>query len=416
MAAAARARAGSAPAGSGPSAARVAALLALFVGAVALYASTLKDPPVWDDHTFVFGQPFLLDCRNLSKVLSPLDYVRVLPERNSARPVWQASILADTCLGGGDIRVYRLTSAYWHALGAVLVAALGWALTGSFAPGLAAGILFAADPLHTEPVDILTFRTDLLALAFMIGTILLWREGWARAGRRRAALLAAAALAAALALLSKETAVVLPLLLLLSDALFPPPAAPARARRWGSFAVCSALVLGYLVFRAPRSGYVTAGHSDFFSEVRETVPLPGSRAQQGFVRPPELPRPQDPPWSRVYRDPAARFLTMSRVFASYLRLLVWPHPLQGDYAPRVVDSWTDPGALAGWLGWLAVLAAAWLLRRRAPLASFGLGWAAITLLPVSNLIAIYNLQADRYLYAPSAGVCLAAGALLWAWG
>ena len=59
-----------------------------------------------------------------------------------------------------------------------------------------------------------------------------------------------------------------------------------------------------------------------------------------------------------------------------------------------------------------LLWAAWALRRRLPLASYGLLWAPICLLPVSGIVTLLNLQAERYLYVPSAGFCLAIGAFL----
>lgn len=173
----------------------------------------------------------------------------MLPVRGSARPVWLASVLADVCLGGGRMAVYRVTSACWHALGALLLAFLAWRLMKDELAALMAGALFAVHPLHVEAVSIITFRPDLLCLAFMLVCILLHRESRLRAGWKAAAFLAASLAAAALALLSKETAVVLPILLLSTDAFFP-TGARSPGRRRGLWAG-AALVLLYLVYRAP---------------------------------------------------------------------------------------------------------------------------------------------------------------------
>ncbi|MCX5795454.1 MAG: tetratricopeptide repeat protein [Elusimicrobia bacterium] len=403
---------------SKPRPGKVGLLLVVWAGAMLLYCGTLRHPPVWDDNDFVFGQSFLMDCRNLSKAASPANFFGVLPVRNSARPAWLVSVLADTCLGGGRVVVYRLTSIFWHAVGAVLVMALGWWLAGDLAAALMAGLLFAVHPVHTEAVNIIGFRGDLLALAFMLMSLLLYRDARLRGGWPRRAVFAASLAAFALALLSKEMAVTLPILAVLSDALFPLRSAPAAARRplAGRAALLAcylALVPLYLVFRAPRSGYVSAGHQDVFSAWRQRVNLPFSKPLAEAA--PAAPGPQakfeDPPWQRVYDDGRVRFLTMSRVFGSYLRLLSWPWPLQGDYAPQVLDTWGQPALLASWAAWLLLLAAAWALRRRLPLAAFGLSWTAVGLLPVSGLVLLRNLQAERYLYVPSAGFCLAAGAL-----
>ena len=395
---------------------RVLLLLGLWAGAMLLYAGTLRHPPIWDDHEFVFGQGYLMDCRNLPQAASLASLGTVLPVRNCARPAWLVSVLADTCLGGGRVYVYRLSSAFWHAVGAVLVLALGWWLCGGLAAASAAGPLFAVHPVHAEAVNIITFRSDLLCLVFMLASLLLYRDALRRAGWPRRAGLAGSLAAFVLALLSKEMAVVLPLLLLLSHFYFP---VPGNIRAGGRKLVLVlagflALVPLYLVFRAPRSGYVSASHQDVFSSWSRKFDLPLStpREKPSAKHPSGLTKLDDPPWHEVYDDGGTLFLTMSRVFGSYLRLLLWPWPLQGDYAPRVVRG-VEPTVLASWAAWLLLFAAAWALRRRLPLAGFGLAWTAAGLLPVTGLVLLRNLQAERYLYVASAGFCLAAGAL-WA--
>ncbi|MEQ1918099.1 MAG: hypothetical protein ABL955_02790 [Elusimicrobiota bacterium] len=379
-----------------------------------LYAPTLGRPPIWDDHTFVFGQPFLNDCDNLRQVVSLDSFRGVLGVRGSARPVWLTSVLADSCLGGGRVSVYRVTSALWHALGALALTLLAWSLSKDELTALMAGALFAVHPLHVEAVSIITFRPDLLCLAFMLTCVLLHRESRLRSGWRAAAFHTVSLIAAAFALLSKEVAVVLPLLLLLSDALFPTGArGPKRVRGlWAGAARCAALVALYLVYRAPRSGYVMRSSRDMFSELHQKTELPFSRAIKGPVDHVAAEPLEDRQWQQVYSDPGARARTMSRIFGSYLRRLAWPWPLQGDYAPKVVSSWLSPGVLSAWAAWLLLLLAAWRLRERMPLASYGIVWTGVALLPVSGVVAILNLEADRYLYIPSAGACLAAAAYL----
>jgi hypothetical protein len=384
----------------------------LFGAAGLLYAPTLSHPPIWDDHAFLFGLPFLRKCSNLGRVVSLEGFRGVLLVRGSARPVWLATVLADTCLGDGRIEVYRATSVLWHALGAVLLAFLTWRLSRDDKAALAAGAFFAVHPLHVEPVSIITYRSDLLCLAFMLGCVFLHHESRRRAGWAAGVLFALSMAAAALAMLSKEPAVVLPLLLPLTDIMFPTgPSTPRRRRAlWLGAGACLALVGCYLVFRAPRSGYVMGGFSDVFSGLRKKTVLPFSVAiQEAGFKVPET--PLEPVWGKVYVDPGARARTMSRIFGSYLRRLVWPWPLQGDYAPEVVSSWLHPGVLGAWTLWALLLGAGWKMRREIPLAAYGVFWTAVTLLPVSGAIALYNLEADRYLYIPSAGACMAAGAL-----
>jgi hypothetical protein len=192
-----------------------------------------------------------------------------------------------------------------------------------------------------------------------------------------------------LAVLAKEMAVTLPLLVVLADWLFPEPgkrkAAAPRARgrgrwRWGAAAAFALVLLGYLAFRMPRAGNVEPGRQDLFTRPGVVVP-----------------------WQEVYESPKVRLLTMTRIMGENLGRLLWPQPLQGDYSPRPARSWREPGPVLAALAWLALAALAWSLRRRLPMAAFGLLWMPVTLLPVSGLWLLHNLQADRYLYIPSAG-------------
>jgi tetratricopeptide (TPR) repeat protein len=397
------------------------ALLAMGA-ALCLYAGTLGAPPLWDDLSYVAGQPFLQDCGNLRLVLNPRHLFWVLPVENAARPAWLASVLWDSCLYGGAWAGLRLTNLLWHGLGAVLLMALAWELSRDRLCALLAGLLFAAFPLHTEAVNFITFRADLMAFAFMALSLCLHLESRVQGGRLRLASQAASLLCFLAAVLSKEMAVTLPALVLLADAVkprLPDEPAPRRPprRRWalyGSFFLALAL---FAAFRAPRSGYVLEPQAKSSRQAHVVSWLDAPLAPGwDFAAPPKGASPDFMPWGRVYREPGTRFLTMSRVLGSYLFQLFWPMSMQGDYAPTVVEDWLDGRALASWLAWLGLLWAAWRLRRGQPLASFGLLWAAVTLLPVSGVIPLLNLRADRYLYVPSAGWCLALAAGLCAAG
>ena len=100
-------------------------------------------------------------------------------------------------------------------------------------------------------------------------------------------------------------------------------------------------------------------------------------------------------------------------YGRYLRLLVWPHPLTSDYYPRTiaVQSFADAGVWAGLLlnagllGW-----ALWQLRRRRSVLAFAILFYYVTFALVSNLVfPIGTNMAERFLFVPSVGFCLAVG-------
>src|SRR6266571_4801922 len=110
-------------------------------------------------------------------------------------------------------------------------------------------------------------------------------------------------------------------------------------------------------------------------------------------------------------------LTAVATLADFARLLVFPLTLRVDYSPAERTLVTTPldwrfaAGLTCFIVWGGLLWLAWRRGRKVEL--FGLGWVAIALLPVANLVfPVGVLVAERTLYLPSAGLVLAAGAAL----
>jgi hypothetical protein len=114
-------------------------------------------------------------------------------------------------------------------------------------------------------------------------------------------------------------------------------------------------------------------------------------------------------------SPIERRWTMLGVAAEWARLLLWPARLAIEYSPpeiAVHRAWSLellPSATVV-VGATALAIASW---RRVPVATFGLGLAAVALMPVANLLVPTGVVlAERTLLLPSVGVLLALGA----WG
>jgi Flp pilus assembly protein TadD len=107
--------------------------------------------------------------------------------------------------------------------------------------------------------------------------------------------------------------------------------------------------------------------------------------------------------------------TTSRILAEYVRLLSFPGFLGTDFAYAArVQHVTRPGAdlFLSMLAWLPLVVGALALLRRFPLTSAGILWTFGALLPVLHIFPIGVLMAERLTYLPSAGFCIAAGALV----
>jgi len=123
------------------------------------------------------------------------------------------------------------------------------------------------------------------------------------------------------------------------------------------------------------------------------------------------------PRSNVYASAgvATRLLTSAGVLGRYLGLMVFPRTLSADYSYRqiaAISSPLDPLFLASLAAHSALLAAGVLLLRRGRVSGVGIMLYLVAILPASNLLVPTGTQmAERLLYLPSAGLCLAVAAL-----
>src|SRR4029078_2303538 len=106
-----------------------------------------------------------------------------------------------------------------------------------------------------------------------------------------------------------------------------------------------------------------------------------------------------------------RALLMLQVVPMWLRLLVWPARLRADY-PAEAFALPPQLELRAAIGLAIILLFALVARsarKWAPSVSFGIAWAAIALLPVSNIVPTGVVLAERTLFLPSIGFVLAVG-------
>jgi hypothetical protein len=298
------------------------------------------------------------------------------------RPLSSTSFALQWAASGGTPPLFRLVSYGLYAWSAVAVFVLARRLL-PFAVAFGVAVLFAAHPVHVEAVAMAVNQAEvwvgILACVITVRYLRIRSRPGPLAGRDIASLAGLYLLAC----LFKETALVVPGLLLAAELLLVRRSEPAGIR-------VAALRLPYLVL---------ALVGTVFLGVR-TLALSG-----------------DPVGSFTAEGLAGlsmgqRALTMLSVVPEWLRLLVWPVHLQGDYSPRELEAalaWGGNQTL-GALVLVAVLAIAVAAWRRAPLITFGIIWIAIALFPVSNVLVPTGIvMAERTLFLPSVGFLLALG-------
>ncbi len=356
------------------------------MAAFAAYANNLGNSFAMDDHYNVVTNESI---RTLSGVAGQLtqawgagaadDYSRDI-NVSYWRPVVAMSYGLDYAIWGLQPGGFHLTNNLLHAGVSALVVLLLFGLVGGVG-ALFGGLVFALHPVHTEAVDLVSYRTELMAALFAVSALVVHLRAESATARRRAFLLWLPLLYA-LGLASKETAVTLPGWLLVIDVW--------RAHRDGAgfdaawlrrivrdYLPLSAVLVGYLLVRR---ALLTPSTIDFLAGV----------------------------------DGALAVMSVMKLYLHNVHLLFVPWPLTPFYDWTIVapaGSLTDLQAMVGLLVFASTVAVMVVVRRRAPLVSVGLAWWLLGLIPFMHLVPIPVGVAERFLYLPGVGAVVLVGVL-----
>jgi hypothetical protein len=361
----------------------VAALL-LSAAVLAAYSDSFDAGFTMDNRLVILKDPRVhaWNAQNVAAILQQ-NYWYPAGYTNLYRPVATLTYLLNYSAPGGaeNPTGYHRVNYLLHCINAWLVFWLLLRVTRMYWPSFFAALIWAVHPVATEAVTNIIGRADELAAMAVLGALLLYIRAMDRQGWRRAAWLAGVMLVTTLGLLSKENAVVIPALALLYDVT------------WRFKFVRPASLAVYGIFAAPLSAVWMARTAVF----ARGGPIPDSFLDNPLI-------------GASFLD--AR-LTAIRVIGRYFGLLVWPRKLSSDYSfdqvPVFGWRWETAAALAG-LAAITVFAAFCYRRHRAIF--FLVGFSAIALLPVSNLLMrIGSIMAERFLYLPAVGFagCAALG-------
>jgi protein O-mannosyl-transferase len=339
-----------------------------------VYAPALNGPFLLDDTYLPYGRPDLI-------------YAPLRIWVSGLRPLLAFSFWLNFKVSGQETFGYHLTNVALHLSNGFLVflvlrKALAWVQADKWMsqilPLFAAGV-FLLHPLQTESVSYVASRSETLSLFFLLCafTFFLYRKsedvGWILAG--------GILILFGAAVLVKEHTAVLPALLLLTDYYWNPGFSFQGIRRnWKLYApiLVGAILAGAFVWRV-LGGATSAGfHMKEFT------------------------------WYQY-------FFTECRVIWNYLRLFLLPIGQNADYDIPSSQSITDHGAIFGLIALLAISIAAWIYRRRYPLASYGWFTFLILLAPTSSFVPIHDPMAERRMYLPFIGLLFIAIEFLRRW-
>jgi Tfp pilus assembly protein PilF len=290
------------------------------------------------------------------------------------RPLLGLSYWLDAQIGGNDPAVYHTTNVILHfivSLMAMLIARrlLEWTgVAGRMRTALAvfAGALFLLHPLQTESVAYVASRSEVLSVLFYYSAfaVFLYSNRDSMTLLRAISVVALFGAAAA----SKEHTLTLPLLVVLTD-LF-----------WGRGGLRKNGILYALLALACAAGGVVVWKVLFASNTA------------GF--------------KLADLSPTSYFFTQCRMIWLYIRMFFLPYGQNLDPDIPVSAGVLDHGTIFGLVALLAFVAAAWIYRKRWPLASFGILVFLLLIAPTSSVVPIRDVFAERRMYLPFIGLIL----------
>jgi protein O-mannosyl-transferase len=338
-----------------------AAALGGLILALEVYGPALRAPFVLDDRYLPFMDPgaALLTFRNWIQGLRPLLYFSYWLNFQS---------------GGIDPYGYHVTNVLLHFLGSVVIAFVtarllelaGTTGTARNVLSVVSGGLFLLHPVQAESVAYVASRSEVLSVLFYFSAfaIFLYRRTDSITILRSIAIVALFAAAIS----TKEHTLTLPALLLLADYYWGLGGIPKNGMLYGILALAGtwgAFVVWRVLRGAPTAGFHVAGLT-----------------------------------------PATYFFTQCRVIWTYIRLFFLPVGQNVDPDVGVSQNILDHGAILGLAALIALAAAAWIYRKRWPLAAFGVLMFLLLLAPTSSFVPISDVSAERRLYLPFLGLAL----------
>lgn len=355
-------------------------IVLIIVFGFVIYANSLNNSFIWEDHKHIENNDFIKDFSNLPDLFNK-NYFNFSKETQgiSYRPITTLSYFINYKLWKLNPFGYYLSNILNHIFNALLVYFLAYFLFANKKVAFLSGLFFVSYPNHVEAVSCITFNENLLACMFLLLSFYLYVKIEERKEKRGKSLLCLRVLSNffyLFALFSKEVSIVLPLIIISYDYCFLPE------QKKNKF--IKRMISSY-------SGYILITIFYLWVRVCFLQDITGSIFNCSFKE------------NQIYFD----VLKMVAFSFYYIKLLVFPVNLCSYYALHVPVSLTDPVFLLGIVvNTVVVLFGVGLYRYTTKKIFWCFLWIFLNLFPMIILLPFRHFFSSRYLYIPSVGGCL----------
>jgi len=351
----------------------IPAVIALAALAAILYANTFWNKFVYDDYQFIVKNEYIKSLNNIPLFFTSMKSFAADGDFLIYRPLVTLSFAVDRLIWGESPYGYHLLNFLFHASSGILLYLVLNAVFGNILIAFMTAVLFLSSPLQTEAVTWISSRGNSMCAFFFLLSFLFFVRYRNFSEGRGNKYYTYCLIAYSASLLIKETAACLPLIMMAYDLYR------------NSFS------LKGIDFKKPARIYIpTIMLTCIYILIRFLVL--GRMSQFSY-------------WGGGI---VPTLITMTAVIAEYIVMLFLPFYLNVDRLVKMSFSILSFNFIAPFIFLCLVIFYAVRIKKTSPGITFGIAWFFITLLPVSNIIPIQALIAERFLYLPSIGffICL----------
>jgi len=335
-----------------------------------VFGQTLRyDFVNYDDPSYVYQNTRITSGINFANVAWAFSHIH----SENWHPLTTITHMLDCQLHGLNAGWHHFTNVLLHCLAVVLLFVALERMTGALWRSAFVSAVFAVHPLHVESVAWIAERKDVLSAVFFMVTLLAYFHYTRSPSIGRYLIVA---IVFALGLMSKPMLVTLPFVLLLLDYW---PLGRFDAHRSNTGRQVLQLVMEKIPLIA-------------LSAVSSLITFLAQRGAIGWTE--QLPMSE-------------RITNAFVAYVVYIRQMFWPTELAVFYPhpENRLPIWEVSLALIILVG---IMAAAFVLRKRAPYLVTGWLWYLGMLVPVIGLLQVgWQGHADRYTYLPQIGLYIA---------
>lgn len=342
-------------------------LLAIVILCSIAYLNSLNNQFLCDDKDLIVDNPFIKSTSNVFKSFGRGFYMSIVVPKGQGfyRPIITISYIIDYAIWKLNPTGYHITNIIFHTLCSLSVFGLAFLLYGNKKIAFLSSVVFAIHPIHTESVTWVSGRTDVISLFLYIMALIYYIKSVLSEGRKTGIVnYVFSVLFLVIALLSKEIAVTFIGIVIIYELCF---GKLFKTEKIVKHIIYLGLTAGFIIVRSKIVGILTLNVK--------------TREESLYLA----------------------ILTSFKIFCKYLWTMLFPYNLSFYFSYPLAISLFEPEVFFSVIVCFIYIVILYKVYKKKRVYAFPLLWILITFAPVSNVIPINQVYAERFSYFISVG-------------